>query len=31
VTIGVLLGLKNVEARARSTGPLSLDLELSWE
>jgi len=31
VTIGVLLGLKNVEARARPTGPLSLDLELSWE
>lgn len=31
VTIGTILGLKNVEARARATGPLSLELELSWE
>lgn len=31
VTIGASLGLKNVEARARATGPLSLELEISWE
>ncbi|WP_375770934.1 DUF2378 family protein [Archangium gephyra] len=31
VTIGFILGLKNVAAHARATGPLSLDLELSWE
>ncbi|HYO66317.1 MAG TPA: TIGR02265 family protein [Archangium sp.] len=31
ITLGALLGLKNVEARARATGPLSLDLEISWE
>jgi uncharacterized protein (TIGR02265 family) len=31
VTIGAILGLKNVEAHARATGPLSLELELSWK
>jgi uncharacterized protein (TIGR02265 family) len=31
LTLGARLGLKNVEARARATGPLSIELELSWE
>jgi uncharacterized protein (TIGR02265 family) len=31
ITLGSMLGLKNVEAYARPTGPLSLDLEISWE
>ncbi|AKJ00763.1 uncharacterized protein (TIGR02265 family) [Archangium gephyra] len=31
ITLGAMLGLKNVEAHARPTGPLSLDLEISWE
>lgn len=31
VTLGSMLGLKNVEAHARPTGPLSLELEISWD
>jgi uncharacterized protein (TIGR02265 family) len=31
IAIGTLLGLKNVEAHARATGPLSIELEVSWE
>ncbi|MFE8595431.1 TIGR02265 family protein [Archangium violaceum] len=31
LTLGAMLGLKNVEAYARPTGPLSLELEISWE
>ncbi|MCY1074740.1 TIGR02265 family protein [Archangium lansingense] len=31
IMIAARLGLKNVEVRAHSTGPLSLDLEVSWE
>jgi uncharacterized protein (TIGR02265 family) len=31
LTIGAWLGLKNVEARARATGALSIELELSWD
>jgi len=25
------LGVKNVKARAKSTGPLSIELEVSWD
>jgi uncharacterized protein (TIGR02265 family) len=31
VALGATLGLKNVEAHARPTGPISLDLEISWD
>jgi uncharacterized protein (TIGR02265 family) len=31
IAIGTRLGLKNVEARARATGALSIELEVSWD